>query len=365
MAVNDNGCTLDSANRDNRILNAWGIINLLLAITACVWGWVIFGPGLHTTNTGLQYRRILSGTGEVPRSGEYYYIEDYITWNGKIIRHKNENPHPKLVSRDSVEKNNYDGGIYEIIGMLKKGEEYVFKIKASSLMSEDEMAYRCKNMNQQCTTNSEVILNIKVKDIVTSDKAYTVFQEYDENRKKECNKRITVDDKKIDEYIKKNGINAERKRDGLFMSIVKHGDSNKIKVGDEVYLRYYVTFDKKIRETNIESIAKENDIWNEKKDYAPLKIKIRDNMPGIFSCLSYVGKGAEINIYASPSLAFGDSFMFDDQHLGIINITVADVISNVDEKTVQKNEQHKENQLKRAQHNGKKKAPLMEKTEEK
>ena len=149
------------------------------------------------------------------------------------------------------------------------------------------------------------------------------------------------------------------------MNIVKHGDSNNIKVGDEVYLRYSVTFDKKIRETNIESIAKENDIWNEKGDYNPLKIKIRDNMPGIFGCMSYVGKGAEVNIYAPPSLAFGDSFMFDDQHLGIINITVVDVISSVDETAVQKNEQHKENHLKRGQHNGKKKAPLMKKTENK
>lgn len=312
----------------------YAFLNGVIIFCFFVFGVWFFRYRYKSTNSGIEFRVLEKGDKFDASDDDYYYIDDEVLFNGQVILHRCESPYPKLITVKGIRFNNFDGGFYESLNLLKKNGKVVFRVKAKLLMDENELKYRNEEYGTNCKPDDIVEWRVSLKDVVNQYKIYPVFHEYSEMRKEEAKKRIKLDDEKIEKYVKDKKIHADRKKDGVFLDIVQKGTGENIKVGDKVFIDYFVSFNGKICETSIESVAKENDIWNEGAKYVPLEVTLDEkNMHNsLFCILAYVCEGAELNAFVSPTFAFGENFMFKKEYLGKVFLKIVKVSRKVEKQ---------------------------------
>lgn len=300
------------------------IYNFLSFVLIC--GCVSFGVWKYkfdyqTTCTGLQYRvdhknSVKNENNESDnKDDKYLYIEREIYFNKKLIVPANEHPYyPFLISCKDVEKYNFDSGIYEILNVMGKDDRYTIKLLAKNIMPNNVIDYLNDKHKISIKEDSELVLKLHIKDIVEKEKLQSVFESYTEMKKQEkeenAKKQLEIDKKILSKHFKDLKLNAITTDSGLSYIIDTPGEEQKINDNQIISIEYTLkTLDNKCIDTNVEAVAKENNIYDEKRHYEPLELEYskldQTIIKGLAEGLKLLTKNAEATFYVPSTLGYG------------------------------------------------------------
>lgn len=130
------------------------------------------------------------------------------------------------------------GSIEEAFLMLNKGDSAVFKINADTLFSK---TFRTP-LPPFIEKGSDITFNVKATNLQTEEEAMADYPKLMEARQKEMDARAAkqgpLDDKKIQEYIKENNLDAKKTASGVYYVITEPGNGPTAKDGDTVSVKY-------------------------------------------------------------------------------------------------------------------------------
>lgn len=310
------------------------------------------------TNTGLQYKIIKKTNKEQVDEKMGFRIEREISCNGKILEYRNQYGYsPLLFMKKNIMKNDFDGKYFEAVNLLKPGEEFVFKLKARNI----PISYGMNPINVE--KNQNVLVKIELVDVFTKEEGQKKVMVFFEERKKDADKILEQQNKKIENFLNKNKFKFEKKE--KYYVVYEEEHKNIIKVGDKVKINFSIKEDNgKFIATNIKEKAIKEKIFNEEFKYEPISITINESTDWIMACLKNLQKGKKCKVFLPTvdvsNLDYSKNFFEVDLEVLEIEEKKEEVKKN--ENEVKKNEnKEKEKEEKKVKEN----KTSVEKNEEK
>ena len=310
------------------------------------------------TNTGLQYRVIKKTNKEQVDEKMGFRIEREISCNGKILEYRNQYGYsPLLFMKKNIMKNDFDGKYFEAVNLLKPGEEFIFKLKARNI----PISYGMNPINVE--KNQNVLVKIELVDVFTRDEGQKKVMDFFEERKKNADKILEKQNKKIENFLNKNKFKFEKKE--KYYVVYEEEHKNIIKVGDKVKINFSIKEDNgKFVATNIKEKAIKEKIFNEEFKYEPISISINESTDWIMACLKNLQKGKKCKVFL-PTVDVSNldySKNFFEVELEVLEIEEKKEEVKKNENEVKKNEnKEKEKEEKKVKEN----KTSVEKNEEK
>ena len=243
------------------------------------------------TNTGLQYKIIKKTNKEQVDEKMGFRIEREISCNGKILEYRNQYGYsPLLFMKKNIMKNDFDGKYFEAVNLLKPGEEFIFKLKARNI----PISYGMNPINVE--KNQNVLVKIELVDVFTKEEGQKKVMVFFEERKKDADKILEQQNKKIENFLNKNKLKFEKKE--KYYVVYEEEHKNIIKVGDKVKINFSIKEDNgKFIATNIKEKAIKEKIFNEEFKYEPISITINESTDWIMACLKNLKKGKKCKVF--------------------------------------------------------------------
>ena len=310
------------------------------------------------TNTGLQYKIIKKTNKEQVDEKMGFRIEREISCNGKILEYRNQYGYsPLLFMKKNIMKNDFDGKYFEAVNLLKPGEEFVFKLKARNI----PISYGMNPINVE--KNQNVLVKIELVDVFTKEEGQKKVMIFFEERKKDADKILEQQNKKIENFLNKNKFKFEKKE--KYYVVYEEEHKNIIKVGDKVKINFSIKEDNgKFVATNIKEKAIKEKIFNEEFKYEPISITINESTDWIIACLKNLQKGKKCKVFL-PTVDVSNldySKNFFEVELEVLEIEEKKEEVKKNENEVKKNEnKEKEKEEKKVKEN----KTSVEKNEEK
>ena len=310
------------------------------------------------TNTGLQYMVIKKTNKEQVDEKMGFRIEREISCNGKILEYRNQYGYsPLLFMKKNIMKNDFDGKYFEAVNLLKPGEEFIFKLKARNI----PISYGMNPINVE--KNQNVLVKIELVDVFTKEEGQKKVMVFFEERKKDADKILEQQNKKIENFLNKNKFKFEKKE--KYYVVYEEEHKNIIKVGDKVKINFSIKEDNgKFVATNIKEKAIKEKIFNEEFKYEPISITINESTDWIIDCLKNLQKGKKCKVFL-PTVDVSNldySKNFFEVELEVLEIEEKKEEVKKNENEVKKNEnKEKEKEEKKVKEN----KTSVEKNEEK
>ena len=310
------------------------------------------------TNTGLQYMVIKKTNKEQVDEKMGFRIEREISCNGKILEYRNQYGYsPLLFMKKNIMKNDFDGKYFEAVNLLKPGEEFIFKLKARNI----PISYGMNPINVE--KNQNVLVKIELVDVFTKEEGQKKVMGFFEERKKDADKILEKQNKKIENFLNKNKFKFEKKE--KYYVVYEEEHKNIIKVGDKVKINFSIKEDNgKFVATNIKEKAIKEKIFNEEFKYEPISITINESTDWIMACLKNLQKGKKCKVFL-PTVDVSNldySKNFFEVELEVLEIEEKKEEVKKNENEVKKNEnKEKEKEEKKVKEN----KTSVEKNEEK
>ena len=310
------------------------------------------------TNTGLQYMVIKKTNKEQVDEKMGFRIEREISCNGKILEYRNQYGYsPLLFMKKNIMKNDFDGKYFEAVNLLKPGEEFIFKLKARNI----PISYGMNPINVE--KNQNVLVKIELVDVFTKEEGQKKVMGFFEERKKDADKILEQQNKKIENFLNKNKFKFEKKE--KYYVVYEEEHKNIIKVGDKVKINFSIKEDNgKFIATNIKEKAIKEKIFNEEAKYEPISITINESTDWIMDCLKNLQKGKKCKVFL-PTVDVSNldySKNFFEVELEVLEIEEKKEEVKKNENEVKKNEnKEKEKEEKKVKEN----KTSVEKNEEK
>lgn len=257
---------------------------LLLVFGACSKG----GGSFKKTKSGLLYKIISDGKGELAKKGEFlkvhYTQKVERTGKGDSVLSTSLGGLPTYAAVDSV------GPVYnpaEIFDQLRKGDSAVIVMLADSLLKKQGQLPPFIGKKDKLT------LVLKVEDIFTSEDDVR----NDQQALLEDKKAQEVKD--IEKYLADNNIKAEKTEKGTFVEILAKGSGPAADSGKAVHVMYKgQTFDGTVFDTNLDTTFGHTDPF-------VLVIGGRGAIEGWDDGLRLFSKGGKGRLYIPSMLAYG------------------------------------------------------------
>ena len=310
------------------------------------------------TNTGLQYKIIKKTNKEQVDEKMGFRIEREISCNGKILEYRNQYGYsPLLFMKKNIMKNDFDGKYFEAVNLLKPGEEFVFKLKARNI----PISYGMNPINVE--KNQNVLVKIELVDVFNKEEGQKKVMGFFEERKKDADKILEQQNKKIENFLNKNKFKFEKKE--KYYVVYEEEHKNIIKVGDKVKINFSIKEDNgKFVATNMKEKAIKEKIFNEEFKYEPISITINESTDWIMACLKNLQKGKKCKVFL-PTVDVSNldySKNFFEVELEVLEIEEKKEEVKKNENEVKKNEnKEKEKEEKKVKEN----KTTVEKNEEK
>ena len=112
---------------------------------------------------------------------------------------------PLLFMKKNIMKNDFDGKYFEAVNLLKPGEEFIFKLKARNI----PISYGMNTINVE--KNQNVLVKIELVDVFTKEEGQKKVMVFFEERKKDADKILEQQNKKIENFLNKNKFKFEKK----------------------------------------------------------------------------------------------------------------------------------------------------------
>lgn len=199
-------------------------------------------------------------------------------------------------------------GLEAVFRMLSKGDSVTFAIPANEFFHKMWQ----QEIPKKVDSASLFTFYIKAKDVL-DEPNWRKFQQELINKQnalflKEQAEQLGRDTVTIDNFLKEKGIKARTTRAGLRYVITKPGYGPNGKTAQTAQVNYVgYLLDGTFFDTNIEAVAKANDVYQKAMLYTPYDIRI-DYSPvikGWHEMLKEMNVGAKATVYIPSTLAYG------------------------------------------------------------
>ena len=149
---------------------------------------------------------------------------------------------------------------------------------------------------------------------VKVDKLYTQEEVEAEAKAKEA-AALEAEKAAIAQYIKDNNIKVKPQESGIYFISTKRGSGNLVKQGQKVKVNYAgYLLDGRYFDTNIESVAKEQGLYNPQRPYEPMEVSagVGQMIPGFDEALLLMRKGGKATVIIPFAQAYGSRDMGPD-----------------------------------------------------
>src|SRR6478736_3436224 len=278
------------------------MLGLLLLAMAC--------SNEKETPKGYKFTVVKKGDGTVAKPGEFLKM-NMIMKDGKdsVWNDTQKNDIPFLIMQiapDSLMKN--EEGIDEVLRMLSKGDSVTVKIPAKILFEKSMRA----PIPPQVDSASSFTFYLGVTDILNAGQIDTLRQELmaaqAEKVAKQSKEQLAKDTVIIDNFLKEKAIVAKTTPSGLRYIITKAGKGANAGVGKNVKLHYKgYLMDGKVFDSSLESVARENDVFQEGRPYEPLSLQVGAGqvIQGWEEAMQLMNKGSKMTVYIPSTLGYG------------------------------------------------------------
>lgn len=260
----------------------------LLTLNAC-------GSKKQKTANGLEYEILVKGDGRQAQTGDIVKGKLTLSSQGNVLFSVDESM-PIFQIQASI----YPGDLNEGLLMLSEGDSASFYVPVDSL---------AKYMGG---------LPAEVKDFmvytVKVDKLYTQEELDKEEAAKEA-AALETEQAAIAQYLKENSITVAPEESGIYFISNKKGSGKTIAQGQTVKVNYVgKLLNGKLFDTNIESIAKENNVYNPQRPYEPMEVPAGKGqlIPGFDEALLMMKKGGKATVIIPFAQAYGSRDMSPD-----------------------------------------------------
>lgn len=174
--------------------------------------------------SGLEYNIVVDAPGNtkaIVGSMITMHIRTVVNGNALFDSYTMNNNEPVPAQ---VAKPQYNGDVMEGLTLLTAGDSAVFRTPADSLFRNGSMPPNVKNTDT---------VFFYVKMISVQSKA-----DYDKQQLEKAAKQISVDDKLLQDYIKKNNLKAQKTASGIYYVINRKGNGKHATAADRVKVHY-------------------------------------------------------------------------------------------------------------------------------
>ena len=279
----------------------------LLAILVLVLGASIISSCQKkkvTEKDGIEYAFIKEGKEKAP-NGEYLLYNLVITTGSdSVIYSTVDQPFPGyLMANDTITPTN---GMDEIFLNLRQGDSIAFESTAKIIFGDNFPPF----------LQPEDVVKVRlgafeIMDQTEIEAFFNQTMEAEEVKRAERAKELVVEEAKtIEAYVAEKGLTANKTESGLYYVIEEEGTGDAITPGTTMYVDYAgYLMDGTLFDTSIESLAKENNVYNAQREYTPLPVNVGMGqvIPGWDEGLLLLKNGSKAKFLIPSPLAYGEN----------------------------------------------------------
>ncbi len=260
------------------------------------------------TVSGQKFTVLRKGDGKEIKN-KMFLVMDFLFKDGKdsVWYDTRKNPYPQIMQKQP--KAMTGDKLMEVIYMLTKGDSATLKISAQEVFTK---SFR-QPVPPKVDSTSFFTFHIYLKDALDSaqfDKFRTdLVAKQNEGILKQQQEQLGKDTVIIDNYLKEKNIKAMKTASGIRYLVTKPGKGENIKDGQTAQVNYAgYLLNGKYFDTSIESIAKEKNIYQQGKPYAPYPVNVGQGgvIRGWDEALKLMNKGCKMTVYIPSTLAYGN-----------------------------------------------------------
>jgi FKBP-type peptidyl-prolyl cis-trans isomerase len=261
------------------------------------------GDGFKTTKNGLRYKFL-----EINKDAQQVKENDVLV--GTCIVKLNDSILGRVDTPDRILMANattFPGDLPEGLLMMHIGDKAIFEINADSVA---KYGGRFPEF-YKAGTGMKLIYEINLTDIVTREEMEQEQANFMENMQQ----AQAAEKEALAKYVEDNNIKATPDDEGLYIIVNKKGNGQKVEIGRQVAINYTGRLlNGKVFDTSLESVAKENDIYDSRRPYEPLSYRVGEQslIRGWEKGIINQPAGSKLTLIIPSSLGYGP------QDLGII-----------------------------------------------
>jgi FKBP-type peptidyl-prolyl cis-trans isomerase FkpA len=266
------------------------------------------------TKSGQKFTVMKKGDGKEIKTKQIM-IMDFSFKDGKdsVWYDTRKNPYPQIMQKQAQPQGN--DALMEVIYMLTKGDSVIVKMSAKDVFTK---AFR-QPIPPKVDSSSFFTFFITMKEAMDSLQ-FTKYREelvakQNEKAVKQEKEQLVKDSVIIADFLKEKNIIAQTTPSGLRYVITKPGKGENIKDGQTAKVNYAgYLLNGKYFDTSIEAVAKQNNIYQQGRGYAPYPVTVGRGsvIKGWDEALKLMNKGCKMTIYVPSSLAYGPQKRSED-----------------------------------------------------
>jgi FKBP-type peptidyl-prolyl cis-trans isomerase len=259
------------------------------------------------TASGQKFTMIKSGDGKEV-DAKKFLILNFMFKDGKdsVWNDTRKNPYPWITMKQAIQRQG--DNVLEVIGMLTKGDSTMFKVSAKDVFKK---SFRQPSVPPNVDSTSFFTFYVGLADVLDSAQ----FMKYREElvakqnaaELKQQTEQLGKDTVLIDSYLKEKNSIAKRTASGIRYVITQAGKGNNAQDGQTTKVNYAgYLLDGKYFDTNIESVAKAKDLYQQGRPYSPIEVVLGQHgvIPGWEEALKLMNKGSKMTVYIPSTLAY-------------------------------------------------------------
>lgn len=255
------------------------------------------GDGFKTTKSGLRYKFIETNKGaQQVQKNDVLVGTCTVRLNDSILG-RVDTPDRILMANEST----FPGDLPEGLMMMHIGDEAIFEIEADSVV---KYGAAFPPELYKAGTGMKLVYEIKLTDIITREEMEQEQANFMENMQQ----AQAAEKEALAKYVADNNIKATPDDEGLYIIVNKKGNGQKVEIGRQVAINYTGRLlDGKVFDTSIESVAKENGVYDSRRPYEPLSYRVGEQslIRGWEKGVINQPAGSKLTLIIPSSLGYG------------------------------------------------------------
>ena len=261
------------------------------------------GDGFKTTKSGLRYKFLETNKGAQQVQENDVLVGTCVVKLNDSVLGRVDTPDRILMANAST----FPGDLPEGLLMMHIGDKAIFEIDADSVT---KYGGRLPEF-YKAGTGMKLIYEINLTDIVTREEMEQEQANFMENMQQ----AQAAEKEALAKYVADNNIKATPDEEGLYIIVNKKGNGQKVEIGRQVAINYTGRLlNGKVFDTSIESVAKENDVYDSRRPYEPLSYRVGEQslIRGWEKGIINQPAGSKLTLIIPSALGYGP------QDLGVI-----------------------------------------------
>lgn len=217
--------------------------------------------------SGISYAILQKGT-----TGEKLAYDKFVNFHievktelGKVLTSTFANKNPQKFM--PVKPKQFEGDPFEIFPFLAKGDSAVCKMPIE-IFAKRVTGGNIEQLKGFVGNSKFILYTFKILDVLDKQQAEIAKKQELAKQREKFEAQQKAEDGKIQVYLKKNSLIAQKTPSGLYYIIKKKAEGELNKVGESVKVHYVgQLLNGKIFDTSREEVAKANGLYNSSRDY--------------------------------------------------------------------------------------------------